>query len=122
MVFSGTAGQVADAFKTEIRSYKVGGANHYANATDPQIPAALAETVGGVVKLHDFRHTAHISKTSPVSAANLATPDFTYGSAHYLSPADYGIIYDINPLYSAGINGTGQTIAFWRVQIFTFRT
>ncbi len=28
-----------------------------------------------------------------------------------LAPADYGVIYDINPLYTAGVNGTGQTIA-----------
>jgi pseudomonalisin len=111
IVFSGTAAQVEYAFKTEIRKYAVGGATHFANASDPQIPAALAETVGGVVKLHDFRHSAHISKAAPITANELANPQFTYGSNHYLAPADYATLYDINPLYSAGINGTGQTIA-----------
>ena len=28
-----------------------------------------------------------------------------------LSPADFAIQYDLNPLYTAGINGSGQTIA-----------
>ena len=111
IVFSGTAGQVADAFQTEIHQYTVAGVNHYANVADPQIPAALAQIVGGVVKLHDFRHAAHISKTLALTPAQVANPQFTYGSSHYLSPADYGLIYDINPLYAAGIKGSGQTIA-----------
>ena len=50
-------------------------------------------------------------KHAQVTSAQFANPVYTYGSGHYLSPADYGVIYDINPLYSAGINGTGQTIA-----------
>ena len=40
--FSGTAGQVAQAFHTEIHRYRVNGQDHYANASDPYIPAALA--------------------------------------------------------------------------------
>jgi len=112
VVFSGTAGQAAAAFKTEIKQLTVGGESHLANATEPTIPAALATTVGGVVKLHDFRHTAHVSKKTVLSATGKgANPLFTYGSAHYLAPADYSTIYDIGPLYSANINGTGQTIA-----------
>jgi uncharacterized membrane protein len=108
IVFSGTAAQVASAFKTEIRKYNVKGQTHYANAADPQIPAALADTVGGIVKLHDFRH-GH-SLTAP-QALNAADPQFTSGGTHYLAPADYSTIYDINPLYTAGINGTGENIA-----------
>ncbi len=111
VVFSGTAGQISAAFQTEIKRYNVAGVNHIANATDPTIPAALAGTVGGVVKLHDFRYASNISKKSSVSASQLAAPQFTYGSAHYLAPADYTTIYDIGPLYSANINGSGQTIA-----------
>jgi subtilase family serine protease len=111
VVFSGTASQVADAFKTEIRQYSIAGKTHYANASDPQIAAALAGVVGGIVKLHNFPHSANISKSTAVTSAQLANPQYTSGSSHYLVPADYGIIYDINPLYSAGINGTGQSIA-----------
>ncbi|HEX4773586.1 MAG TPA: protease pro-enzyme activation domain-containing protein [Bryobacteraceae bacterium] len=111
IVFSGSSGQVESAFKTQIRGYNVGGQLHFANAHDPEIPAALAGVVGGVVKLHDFRHRSSVSKTIPVTEAQLANPQFTSGSSHYLSPADYSTIYDINPLYSAGVNGTGQSIA-----------
>jgi subtilase family serine protease len=111
IIFSGNAGQVAGAFNTEIRKYSINGATHVANAGDPQIPAALADTVGGIVKLHDFRHGHSITAPKPVSAAELAHPQFTTGGSHYLAPADYGTLYDINPLYSASINGAGQTIA-----------
>ncbi len=111
IVFSGTAGQVASTFQTEIRKYNINGALHYANATDPQIPAALAGVVGGIVKLHDFKYGRSITAPKSISPEQLAHPQFTNGSSHYLAPADYGTIYDINPTYSAGINGTGQTIA-----------
>src|SRR6202045_5094858 len=40
--FSGTAGQVRDAFHTEIHRYMVNGAQQFANSSDPQIPAALS--------------------------------------------------------------------------------
>lgn len=111
VVFSGTSGQVADAFKTEIRRYHVGAAEHYANASDPQIPSALADVVGGVVKLHNFRHAPSISKMASLTPTQFANPQFDAGGGHYLSPADYATIYDINPLYSVRINGTGQSIA-----------
>src|SRR5229473_1578296 len=40
--FSGTAGQVRNAFATEVHKYDVRGEEHLANAQDPQIPSALA--------------------------------------------------------------------------------
>ena len=53
--FSGTAGQVREAFHTEIHRLYVNGAKHIANMSDPRIPAALAPAVVGIVSLHDFR-------------------------------------------------------------------
>ncbi len=52
--FSGTAGQVRNAFHTEIHRYVVNGEQHFANNSDPQIPAALAPVVAGPVSLHNF--------------------------------------------------------------------
>ena len=56
--FSGSAGQVREAFRTEIHDLEVRGVKHMANMSDPQIPAALAPAVVGVVSLHDF--TPHL--------------------------------------------------------------
>ena len=105
--FSGTAGQVSDAFHTQIHRYRVGNTMHIANAQDPQIPAALAGVVRGVVSLHDFRRTAEMSARRAVAAQ----PQYTAGSTHYLFPADFAAIYDLNPLYSAGTSGAGAAIA-----------
>lgn len=108
IIFSGTAGQVQTAFRTEVHIYNVSGQRHYANAFDPQIPEALAEVVAGVVSLHDFHSApAHdrAQQAEPVS------PNFTSGSSHYMAPADFATIYDVAGLYSQSINGTGQTVA-----------
>ena len=119
VVFSGTAGMVADTFHTEIHRYVVNGAEHMGNAQDPQIPAALAGVVGGVVSLHDFRRTSEIKTRIALAAQAVvggrtvieAQPQYTSGSTHYLFPADWATIYDLNPLYSAGTKGTGTSIA-----------
>ena len=106
VLFSGTAAQVAETFHTEIHSYDVDGAMHIANSEDPQIPRALAPVVAGVLSLHDFRRT---SATRSVRA--VASPENTQGSTHYLLPADSATIYDLNPQYAAGHNGSGVSIA-----------
>jgi pseudomonalisin len=105
IVFSGNAAQVESAFHTQIHAYNVAGEIHHANANDPQIPAAFSGVVGGVVSLHDFR-------AQPMhNGARLPAPEFTSGDAHYLTPEDFAIIYDLNPSYQQGIVGRGQSIA-----------
>ncbi|HEX7139906.1 MAG TPA: protease pro-enzyme activation domain-containing protein, partial [Vicinamibacterales bacterium] len=104
--FSGTVGQVERAFKTQIHDFKVNGKNYHANVGDPQVPRALADIVGGVVTLHNFPKVSLTRNIHPVSK-----PEYTSGTSHYLAPADFSTIYNTNPLYSAGTNGSGQTIA-----------
>ena len=69
IIFSGNASQVSRAFNTEMRQYKVNGVQHLANANDPQIPAAFAGIVGGILKLHDFRYQSHAIKGAPLASA-----------------------------------------------------
>ena len=38
-------------------------------------------------------------------------PEYSAGATHYLFPADFATIYDLNPLFAAGTNGTGSSIA-----------
>jgi subtilase family serine protease len=52
--FSGTAGQVTNAFHTEIHQLSVNGKAHIANMSDPQIPAAISPVVSGLKGLHNF--------------------------------------------------------------------
>src|ERR1700722_3625095 len=51
VIFSGTALQVQRAFGTEIHSYSVDGAEHFANATPLRMPAALRGIVTSVMGL-----------------------------------------------------------------------
>jgi pseudomonalisin len=113
IIFSGTVAQVADTFHTEMHQYEVGGQMHIANSQDPQIPSALAPVVGGVLSLHDFRRNSHIRSIRPVATPGPATlkPENTQGSTHYIFPADYATIYDLNPQYSAGRTGSGISLA-----------
>jgi pseudomonalisin len=110
ILFSGTAGQVANAFHTEIHRYVADGEMHIANDEDPQIPSAIAPLVAGIVSLHDFRRaSATVSKREMGLAG--ANPANTQGSTHYLLPADFATIYDLNPQYAAGWKGSGVSVA-----------
>jgi len=102
--FSGNVGQVERAFHTSIHDYDVDGKQFHANTKDPEIPRALSDVVKGVVTLHNFPKKAMNHGFKPV-------PFYTSGTSHYVSPADFATIYNVGPLYSAGINGTGKTIA-----------
>jgi subtilase family serine protease len=117
---SGSAGQFRDTFHAQIHKYAVNGQTHYANATDPQIPAALAPVFGGFASLNNFRVKSDVKKLGAATynqATHKATPQWTVGSSQSVSfalaPGDFAAQYDLNPLYAASpaINGTGQTIA-----------
>ena len=104
IIFSGTAAQVETAFHTPMRTYRINGAIHHANSSDPSIPESLAAIVAGAVSLHDFPR-------APMHHGLRAAPQYTSGTAHYLAPADFATIYDAAAAYTAGFTGSGQSIA-----------
>ncbi len=107
VTFSGSAAQVTAAFRTPLRIYRVDGTDHLANSSDPQIPVGLSGLVAGVVSLHDFRRTSQMRTLAPLDAQ----PDYSAGATHYLFPADFATIYNLNSLFIAGTNGSGSSIA-----------
>jgi hypothetical protein len=122
--FSGTAGQVRHAFRTEIHSYVVNGQKYWANNADPQIPAALAPAIQGIVSLHNFptdsqKRQAALLSSMTAASPRRAKPEFTFpanycasdGNCYAVAPADFATIYNVAPLWAAGIDGTGETIA-----------
>jgi hypothetical protein len=107
--FSGTAGQVEQAFQTQMHYYNVGGERHFAPSTELSVPAAIAPTVLGIRNLNDFRlKPMHVSGNSA-----RVRPGFTSGQTGsvFFAPGDIKVAYDINPLLSSSYNGAGQTIA-----------
>ncbi|MGA2690232.1 MAG: protease pro-enzyme activation domain-containing protein [Candidatus Korobacteraceae bacterium] len=114
--FSGTSGQVEEAFQTSIHSYQVKGETHVSASTDISVPEALAPVISGVDGLHNFFRKSHMVGEQKLSDLQnnlkLGGPYYTSSSSvHYVGPADFATIYNTTPLLAAGINGTGQTIA-----------
>src|ERR1700693_970782 len=97
VAFSGSAGQVANAFQTEIHRYLVNGETQSANATAIRIPEALDGVINGVRGLNDFWNGPKPEST-------------TSSGVHQLAPDDWATIYDVTPLYNMGIDGTGQRL------------
>ncbi len=106
IAFSGTAAQVQSAFHTQIHEYDISGETHHANAEEPALPAAFAGVVLGVRGLNDF-------KPKPRATVRHIRPNFTSSISgnHFLAPDDFATIYDLKPLYSSGVDGTGVNIA-----------
>src|SRR6202034_2581086 len=121
--FSGTAGEVEEAFKAPLHNLSVSGNRHIPNMNDPSIPTALASVIGGVRSLHDFfpkaqNHAKLATRARPTSAASVK-PKFTFPSGSTdgcsvlgstncfgIGPADLATIYSI----PTTVDGTGVTI------------
>jgi subtilase family serine protease len=105
IAFRGAAQQVESALHTEMHRYVVNGKTHFANSSNPSIPAALTNVVLGIRGLNNFQ-----LKPQLVRKVN---PKFTSGQTgnHFITPPDFATIYSVNQLYTQGFTGAGQTIA-----------
>ena len=113
IMFGGSAAAVGEAFGAPIDRYAVNGEQRFAMASEASIPAALAPVMQGVEGLYTVRlRPMHGSGSATIPArSHGAFPEYDYGSSHYIFPADFAAIYDLNPVYASGIDGAGQTIA-----------
>jgi subtilase family serine protease len=108
LAFHGTKAQVEAAFHILIHLFEVGGVQHFANVSDPQVPAALAPLISAIQGLNDFYPKPGVK----VRRAGVE-PQVTYdgGKSNYVGPGDFATIYNLLPLYKAGASGSGVTIA-----------
>jgi hypothetical protein len=102
--FSGTVAQIESVFQTEFHQYLVDGEEQFANATELSVPAALSSSALGFRNLNDLRLKPRVRKFNPNFTSSMSGNTF-------LAPADIATIYNLNGLYNAGFDGTGQTIA-----------
>jgi Pro-kumamolisin, activation domain/Bacterial Ig-like domain (group 3) len=114
--FSGTAGLVRSAFHTEIHNVIVNGQLHFANLSDPQIPAALAPVVARIHSLHDFRLKSYMHLSNKLqqlkAEGKLTKPGFGTGTGLFaVGPGDLATIYNIPATVAGSPAGQGQTIA-----------
>jgi subtilase family serine protease len=102
--FGGTAGMVRSAYHTEIHNLEVKGVKHFANVSDPKIPAALEPAVAGVVSLNNFHPTPLLVPRGQYTFTN------SEGTFYAIVPGDLATIYNLNPAFAAGYSGQGQAI------------
>ncbi|MEO6910525.1 MAG: protease pro-enzyme activation domain-containing protein [Edaphobacter sp.] len=117
ITFKGTVGQAQRAFNTSIHNLSVNGEQHFSNTTDLSFPPSIAGVVATVTGLNNFtlKSRARVRTVSPANPAdaNRVQPKYTSSVTgnHYIAPGDFYTIYDVNPLLSNSINGTGISIA-----------
>lgn len=99
--FTGTAAHVRNTFGTELHCYQVGGKTHFANVREVAIPIELESMVYTLEGLDNFQDERGVR----------CKPHQTGGNGpHAVTPGDLAVIYNVAPLYKAGINGAGQKI------------
>ena len=89
--FTGTAGDVGRAFKTEMHYYAVNGKQRISVSSDPRIPEALSPVIKAVRGLYTIEEhpQAHITPAQSVSPADTVSA----GSSYVVGPADFARIY-----------------------------
>jgi len=117
VTFSGASGRVARALGAEFHRYHVMAGTEeqerIAVSAEPSVPTALAGVIAGFRGLSEQRLVAHSHMQAlPESAAGGVRPQYTSSSTvHYLSPADFVKIFDVQSAYTVGLTGTGVKVA-----------
>ncbi len=124
--FSGAKAQVEAAFHTQIRQLDVQGERHYANVSDPLVPASVQPLIRAVRGLNDFHPKPGVKPTRaaprmvlPMLAGETvrasATPESYYPGSDqypgYVGPTDFATIYNLTQAYQQGITGAGVIVA-----------
>ena len=113
--FSGTAAAVGSALGSELHYFASNGSKRISLAGTPKVPAALAPTVAGIHGLSSISYRPLHKNNVGRFATNSAEPNLTLiinnQPVNLIMPADFAVIYDLNPVYAANITGAGQTIA-----------
>jgi len=115
--FSGNAGQLRSTFHTDFHQFLVHGELHFANVSDPQIPAALAPVITGVMGLHNFKPKSQMHRAANFQKAEAKVvrtkPSVTFTGCgasgtqecYGVAPADFAAIYNVpSTLTGAGVN------------------
>ncbi|MGH3205460.1 MAG: S53 family peptidase [Streptosporangiaceae bacterium] len=119
---SGTAAEFDRALSVVQQQYNVparpahdgqatiGAQQVHGTTQTPYLPASLGSGVLAILGLTNYAPFATDLTHTPkgVTAANSIAPSATYTGN--LTPADFAKNYDLDPLYTSGITGQGQTI------------
>jgi pseudomonalisin len=117
---SGSAAVVGNAFHTSFAMFSpdegLSAAPRLSAVTEPSIPSVLTPLVRsiqglGLLEIRPLNRARPMQGTPHPSASNSSSglqPLFTNGPDHFLTPGDFGVIFDANSVYHVG--NTGATI------------
>ena len=104
--FSGSVAQAEHAFAVEIVSRDDG--RHFANLTDPSIPAGFADAIGHIDGLDNLRGWSSTMSIVPGSVADRGPQSAVALNGRIgFGPSDFYTFYHEKPLLNNGINGAG---------------
>jgi subtilase family serine protease len=106
--FTGTVAQAERAFSVAI--YSVDGGKHYGNMSDPAVPAQFASSISfidGLDNLRGSNSTMHIAPGSPADTRTSSQPNVKLNGQKGFGPSDFYTFYDVNPILTKGVTGTG---------------
>ncbi len=107
----GSVAQLEAFFGVEIDAYRdAKGTMTNAPSMAPKLPAAFDGAVSGVLGL-DTRPALH-------TGATLAHRGADDSAAYGLTPTDLKGAYNLGPLYTSGLDGSGQTVALAEIDSF----
>ncbi|WP_114240845.1 protease pro-enzyme activation domain-containing protein [Dyella sp. C9] len=126
---TGTIAQFNAALQTSVHDYQSADGRHFHRPnTQPVIPSIIADTLLSAtglstdVKLHPniarADHFGSLKLTSKTATANSSGNGTATGIPEEYTVGDVANFYNINPLYKAGINGSGSTIGIVTLAAF----
>lgn len=110
--FSGTAGQVEQAFHAKVESAAASAGTRPVLASGISVPAALKPVIHGLVSLDGTVSAPALTGAKPVSTspADLAAAT-SMVQAEALTPALLAQSLHLDPLHASGFLGAGETVA-----------
>lgn len=107
----GTVGQLEQAFQIQMNHYQLDGRDFFATANDVSVPAAIAPMIAGVIGLDNLAQMhPQFASQAPADTHSPTTPRAATATSGY-TPQQIHTAYNFAPLYQAGVNGSGETIA-----------
>jgi hypothetical protein len=110
--FSGTAGQVEQAFGTQVHSYATANGSRLGVNSAISVPSALVPVIEGLVSLDGSLAAAAVTTPQAMTTTAAALAALTSASgAEALSPKLELPLLHLDALQAAGVTGAGQMIA-----------
>lgn len=111
LIASGSAGIIEKTLQVSINSFRLSGTSYYSATSNIQLPSEFSniQTVFGLTNYRSELNLTQIPMYKILGPVN--SSQSTNLASVYYSPSEIGQVYGATPLWNAGYNGSGVTIA-----------